>query len=225
MKTKPSNGYVIFETAFLVAIATGFKRPSANVKTGEMIQIWILNRNVHPVVAQQLGKDKVVCGDCPLRPFNGGSCYVETGKAPAAVWRSYSAGRYPKLESTDVFQGRAVRFGAYGDPSKLPLSLVAEISSKASKWTGYTHQWRNPLIKGYSAFLMASADDVEAQIEARSSGWRTFRVAPKGSSWKMSDEISCPASKEAGMKTTCAKCALCAGTSKGNVKSIVIQQH
>jgi len=34
-----SNGYVIFETAFIVAIATGFKRPSANIKTGEMIQI------------------------------------------------------------------------------------------------------------------------------------------------------------------------------------------
>lgn len=222
------NGYVIFESAFLVAIATGFKRRSVNVKTGPMIQIWILNRNLHPVAAQQLGKDKVVCGDCPLRPANAAAgearCYVETGKAPAAVWRAYHAGKYPRLESTDVFQGHAVRFGAYGDPSKLPLGLISEIASKASRWTGYTHQWRNPLVKGYRQFLMASADDVEAQIEATSQGWRTFRVAPKGSTWKMRDEISCPASKESGMKTTCAKCGLCAGASK-QAKNVVIQQH
>jgi hypothetical protein len=49
-RTSP-NGFVIFESAFIVAIATGFKRKSANVKTGDMIQVWILNRNLHPVVA------------------------------------------------------------------------------------------------------------------------------------------------------------------------------
>lgn len=225
---KSSNGYVIFETAFLVAIATGFKRRSANVKTGSMIQIWILNRNLHPVVAQQLGKDKVVCGDCPLRPVNAevgeARCYVETGKAPAAVWRAYRAGRYPKMETTDVFVGRAVRFGAYGDPSKLPLSLLSDIAGKASRWTGYTHQWRNPLYRAYSRFLMASADDIEAQIEATRSGWRTFRVAPAGSDARLIDEISCPASKEAGEKTTCVRCGLCAGNSKP-AKNIVIQAH
>lgn len=223
-----ANGYVIFETAFLVAIATGFRRKSANVKTGEMIQIWILNRNLHPVVAQQLGKDKVVCGDCPLRPANAAAgearCYVETGKAPAAVWRAYQAGRYPMLPSTEVFNGKAVRFGAYGDPTKLPLALVAEIAGKASHWTGYTHQWRNPLNKGYARYLMASADDVEAQLQATAAGWRTFRVAPAGSGFALRDEISCPASKESGMRTTCAKCALCRGASIG-AKNIVIQAH
>lgn len=224
MKHK-TNGYVLFETAFLVAIATGFKRKSANRKTGAMIQIWILNRNLHPVVAQQLGKDKVVCGNCPLRPALGGSCYVETGKAPAAVWRAYQAGHYARLESTDVFTGRVVRFGAYGDPSKLPLSLIAEISSKAAGWTGYTHQWRNPLAAGYRNYLMASADDVECQIEATKAGWRTFRVAPAGSNWRMRDEISCPASKEAGERVQCANCRLCAGMGKRGAKNIVIQQH
>lgn len=222
---KRSNGYVIFETAWVVAIATGFKRKSANAKTGAMIQIWILNRNVHPVLAQRLGKDKVVCGDCPLRPANGGNCYVETGKAPAAVWRSYQAGHYPVLPSVEVFAGRRVRFGAYGDPSKLPLGLVASIASVSSGWTGYTHQWRNPLYKGFSAFLMASADDVEAQIEATRAGWRTFRVAPAGSTWRMRDEISCPASKEAGEKVQCADCRLCAGGSKRGARNIVIQAH
>lgn len=226
--TKP-NGYVVFETTFIVAVATGFNRKSSNIKTGSMIQVWILNRNLHPVVAQRLGKDKLVCGDCPLRPSlpklpGEADCYVETGKAPAAVWRAYRAGKYPKLEATDVFTGKAVRFGAYGDPSKLPLALLAEIAGKASRHTGYTHQWRNPLLKGYSRFLMASADDVEAQIEATKAGWRTFRVSPKGSAFVMRDEISCPASKEAGERVQCIRCGLCNGNQK-RTRNIVIQAH
>jgi hypothetical protein len=102
--------------------------------------------------------------------------------------------------------------------------LLAKIASRASGWTGYTHRWQQPWAQGYKAFLMASADDVELQIRARGMGWRTFRVAPAGSDWKMSDEISCPASKEAGAKVQCADCRLCAGTSKP-AKSIVIQMH
>lgn len=221
--SKP-NGYVIYESTWIVAIATGFKRKSANVKTGQMIQIWILNRNLHPVVAQQLGKDKVVCGDCPLRPANGGGCYVQTNRAPAGVWRAYQAGHYARLESTEVFRGQAVRFGAYGDPSKLPLQLVRDIAAVASKWTGYTHQWRNPLLQGFKPYLMASADSPADQIDAAAAGWRTFRVAPKGLTWKMVDEISCPASKEAGNKTQCIRCGLCNGAQKA-VRNIVIQQH
>ena len=223
--SKKANGFVIYENAWIVAIATGFERASANVKTGEMIQVWILNRNVHPVVAQQLGKDRVICGDCPARPALGGNCYVETGKAPAAIYRAYRAGRYPRLASCEVFKGKRVRFGAYGDPGKLPLQLVREIAQASDGWTGYTHQWRNPLCKGFATLLMASVDSVEEQLQATRAGWRTFRVADKGSEWRLRDEISCPASKEAGMKTTCAKCRLCAGASKGAAKSIVIQQH
>lgn len=228
MKSTNKNGYVIFENSWIVAIATGFARKSANVKTGDMIQIWILNRNLHPVIAQRTGKDKLVCGDCPLRPVNAAAgeskCYVQTDRAPAAVWRTYQRGGYARMESTDVFVGRNVRFGAYGDPAKLPLPLVADIAGKARRWTGYTHQWRNPLYAGFSRFLMASADDVESQIDARGRGWRTFRVAPTGSDFRLSDEISCPASKESGARTTCAQCTLCRGASI-TAKSIVIQAH
>lgn len=220
-----ANGYVIYKSAWIVAIATGFARRSANVKTGNMIQVWILARNLHPVVAQQTGKDKVICGDCPARPALGGDCYVETGKAPAAVWRAYQAGKYPELPSFELFNGRRVRFGAYGDPSKLPLSLLRDIAQASDGWTGYTHQWRNPLAKGYAGLLMASVDSIEEQLQAARAGWRTFRVADKGNNWRLRDEISCPASKEAGAKVTCAQCRLCAGMSKAGARSIVIQRH
>jgi hypothetical protein len=219
-----TNGYVLWESATAVAIATGFERPSANRKTGEMIQVWILAKGSDPVRAQGTGLDAHVCGDCPLRPANGGGCYVNIGQAPYAVWQSWNAGTYPVLPTLEVFRGRMVRFGAYGDPALIPLALLAKIASRARGWTGYTHRWQQPWAQGYKAFIMASADDVELQIKARGMGWRTFRVAPAGSDWKMADEISCPASKEAGAKVQCADCRLCAGTSKP-AKSIVIQMH
>lgn len=221
---KQSNGVVLFETAWLVAIATGIRRPSVNVKTGPMVQIWFLNKQLHPVVAQQLGKDKVVCGNCPMRPANGGNCYVQTNRAPAAIWRAYQAGHYPQANG-DELNGKLVRFGAYGDPTKLPLAMVAQLAAQSTGWTGYTHQWRDPLKQGYKAYLMASVDSVDEQIEATKMGWRTFRVADKGNNWRLRDEVVCPASKEAGMKTTCAKCRLCAGTAKRGAKSVVIQKH
>ena len=36
------NGYILFETPAIVAIATGFARKSENAKTGPMVQIWFL---------------------------------------------------------------------------------------------------------------------------------------------------------------------------------------
>lgn len=225
MSNNKSNGYVIWESAAVVAIATGFRRRSANRKTGDMVQIWLLVKAQHPAVAKASGQDAHICGECPFRAQLDGGCYVDVGKAPAAVWRTYRAGGYPKLESMDVFDGRHVRFGAYGDPTLLPLGLLERIAKASDGWTGYTHQWANPVFKGYSRFLMASADDPAAQIEAWKAGWRTFRVAPKGSDWRFKDEISCPASKEAGERTTCAKCRLCCGTSRGALKNITIQKH
>jgi hypothetical protein len=51
----------------IVVIATGFKRSSANPKTGDMLQTWILRRDVAPFAAIHNGADASICGDCPLR--------------------------------------------------------------------------------------------------------------------------------------------------------------
>lgn len=220
-----SNGYVIWESALTVAIATGFERPSENRKTGEMIQIWLLTKRTHPVEAAKTGKDSAICFGCPFRPSADGGCYVNLVQAPAQVWRTYQAGEYPAMPSIDIFAGRLVRFGAYGDPTLIPLKLMRAIASVSAGWTGYTHRWENLMLQGYAQFLMASADDVDCQIRARLMGWRTFRVAPAGSTFRMVDEISCPASKEAGERVQCAQCRLCAGNAKRGAKSIVIQQH
>lgn len=221
LRKQAPNGWVIYETAHVVCIATGFHKPSQNRKTGPMIQIWFLFKGQNPVAAHMSGKQKHVCFTCP---HQFGICYVNLGQAPLAVYEAWKSGAYPKLGSIGVFSGRSVRFGAFGEPTILPLSLLSRIAAVSAGWTGYTHRWANPLCKGYSRFLMASVDSPEEQIQATRAGWRTFRVAPVGSSWKFADEIGCPAAKENGEKTRCINCRLCNGNQK-KTKNIVIQTH
>jgi hypothetical protein len=74
---------------------------------------------------------------------------------------------------------------------------------------------------------MASVDSLEDLEEARRARWRTFRV--DDGTGIQPGEIVCPASIEAGKKTTCAECGLCNGVSAKDArtprKSILIQPH
>src|SRR5215831_14936600 len=108
--TKP-KGYTLFEDADYVVIAT---LRSENVKTGDMIQLWILPRNESPVDAVRNGHDSVVCFDCKHRGdgFQGRVCYVNVAQGPNSVWRAYRKGSYPMLDTAEyvrVFSGRKVR--------------------------------------------------------------------------------------------------------------------
>lgn len=62
-----TNSFILFEDAVRVVIATGFTTKSKNVKTGNMIQIWILVKAENPIEASKSGNDSLVCGTCPLR--------------------------------------------------------------------------------------------------------------------------------------------------------------
>jgi hypothetical protein len=106
--------------------------------------------------------------------------------------------------------GRKVRFGAYGEPSLLPLSIVASIAAVAKGWTGYTHQWRKSEYAGYRECLMASSDSPADFADAQAAGWRTFRVRTAGAEI-LPGEIMCPASPEGGNKSQCNRCGLCNG--------------
>ena len=93
-----TNGRVIWEGfspidgAPIVLIATGFTEKSSNRKTGDEIQTWILRRDVNPVVANNEGLDESICGGCPHRKINNGTCYVNVGQAPNAIWTCYTSG-------------------------------------------------------------------------------------------------------------------------------------
>jgi hypothetical protein len=73
--SSPANGAVVYtgpselDGRRIVGIVTGTRRPSANPKTGPMLQLWIMRTHAAPHVAQRTGADASVCGDCKLRPF------------------------------------------------------------------------------------------------------------------------------------------------------------
>lgn len=207
----------------IVAIATGLTGKSSNVKTGPMVQTWILSAEQTPVEAAKSGKDSAVCGNCPLRPLNLGTCYVTLFQGPRSIWSTWKRGGYPAFD-LKAFTGKPVRFGAYGDPAAVPFEVWDAIGFQASMTTGYTHQWRDcdPLHKHYS---MASVETEVDALEARSRGWRTFRVTTSPGDKSLSKEVICPASEEAGHKIQCIDCGACDGTSSNRKSHIVIHAH
>jgi hypothetical protein len=213
MTNRKPNGYLLHENAMYVVIAT---METANPKTGNMVQLWILPRNTSPVDAVRTGEDDIVCFDCKHRGVGGKNrtCYVKVFQAPTAVWKAYRRGSYPTLAIEDykyTFAGRKIRFGAYGEPVLIPLHIFRELAIYSDGWTGYTHQWANPEYLPYQAYVMASVDSPAEYEWAKSLGWRTFRVRTSEQPLA-AREIICPASDEANHKTTCEDCRLCSGS-------------
>lgn len=237
-------GYVIYQGPSeldgkpIVVIATGFGEGSTNVKTGAMIQTWIMRADISPLEATHSGEDSSICGLCPHRGVTVlqedgttrnrlRSCYVLTFQAPLSIWRAYKRGSYEDAtgwEPADIaalFKERVVRLGAYGDPAAVPERVWAYATLEAAKWAGYTHQWRSlPATSLLRTLVMASADSEMDALHAQTVGWRTFRVGES----RLENEVTCPASEEGGKKTTCDKCALCQGAYK-EAKNIVIRPH
>ena len=216
------NGYILFEDTHRVIIATGFETPSENAKTGPMVQIYILVRSENPLQAVKSGRDRLVCGNCPLRGELGieRGCYVNLGQSPLAVWDCYQRGNYPQLPSVSLFAGYRVRFGAYGDPTHLPFTLAKSIAETCDGWTGYTHQWRKPSFQPWKSLIMASVETEADKALAESLGWSTFQVIPKNSP-KPSTGIEC-LSDSHGIQ--CHDCLKCNGT-RTTPKSIWIEAH
>jgi hypothetical protein len=221
MNTKQPLGYILHETAQTVVIATGFGRPSTNPKTGPTVQVLSLVRNTHPVEAAQTGADRAVCFSCPLRPSKSGGCYVRKEQAPAQIWKSYRAGKYPHLaDRWHLFTGRVIRFGAYGEPTLLPLGTVAAIAEVSSHWLGYSHQWKKPSFQGYRQYFMASCSGRAEAQAAQAAGWRTFTIIPEQEA-ATPGEILCPNEVNG---TQCYACGLCSGTTSRR-RSVVIHPH
>jgi len=228
---KPVIGYVLFEDPNIVVIAT---TRTKNPKTGPMIQLWILPRDIDPLTAVQTGQDDIVCFDCKHRgdgpnvistPYvtvkRKRTCYVQVAKAPRGIWRAYQRGRYERLAIDgiqSVFSGLKIRFGAYGEPVLIPLPIVRELSRVSAGRTGYTHQWRVPEYQEYRHFVMASVDTPAEAAEAHTLGWRTFRCRTAEQPL-LPGEIICPATPEGNHKSVCAKCRLCDGARENDARA------
>jgi hypothetical protein len=224
---KKPNGVILFEGPSaldnkpIVVVAT---LSSKNAKTGDMVQTWILRQDLHPLMARQSGEDYSICGNCPHR---SGSCYVNIGQAPAAVWRAYTRGSYPAYDPRahdKYLAGRGIRFGAYGDPAAAPWTTWRNLARLASTHTGYTHQWAHANYdERISRFVMLSADSPKQadKAETINPGARTFRVMNAGDTLRHG-EIEC-LSDSKGMQ--CLDCGLCDGKREGSAVSIAITVH
>jgi hypothetical protein len=204
-------------------------RDSKNEKTGAMVQTWIMRADMGPLVAAKTGADVSICGQCPARPALGNFCYVNLGQAPRSTFEAYKRGRYarPGIDYDpqalpELFAGAFVRLGSYGDPGAAPIGFWQPLVKFARAVNGYSHQWQSR--PDLQSLCMASVE-IESQAEtAQALGWRTFRVK-LALEPKAKGEVICPASKEAGSKTTCADCKACGGLSAKAKASIVIDAH
>lgn len=225
------RGPSLYDGAPIVVIAN---YTTGNRKTGGVVQTYILREDIDPREASKGGQDASICGTCPHRGevttdpdrkiAKGRTCYVNLGQGVLITWRAYHRGVYPwaerQRERAAIGAGRVVRIGTYGNPSCVPEHVWDDLLRDCTSWTAYNHgePWRPDL-------AMQSADTYAEAQAAWARGQRTFRVLQSLADLDKANEVLCPASKEAGRRTTCAKCLLCSGTSTKSPKSVAIPMH
>jgi hypothetical protein len=225
------QGPSLYDGKPIVVIATYSER---NTKTGGVVQTYILRADMNPLEASKTGDDASICGTCPHRgtpttdparkQAKGRTCYVNLGQGVLITYRSFLRGVYPDAQTTDarraIGRGRVVRVGTYGDPAAVPSHVWDDLLAEAESHTAYTHAsgWRPEI-------AMQSADSLEQARAHWAEGRRTFRVLVDLGDLMPAQEVLCPASKEAGRRTTCAACKLCGGNATRSPKSVAIVQH
>lgn len=212
-------------------IVVNFQFETSNSKTGDLIQNNFIPFDwINSDAKISTLSDTKVCFDCDHGKSKKATCYVRKGQSEMGLASKVRSLRKigldnipelsPELEADllEAIEGRGVRFGSYGEPILLGHELVNKISKRAKFWTGYTHQWhKNPWAKDY---FMASVETTLLDKAAKNMGWRTFFVGDSVGS----ENVTCPASKEAGNKATCETCKLCMGT-QSKAKSVKILKH
>lgn len=212
---------------------------SANRKTGDMAQTWILNADISPVDAIKQKQTESICGSCPLQQANGGACYVNVGQAPLSIWRAWRKGQYAEHLISEyaikdeflntLLRHKRVRFGAYGDPAAVPTNVWSTLAESARGHTGYTHQFNHPSFdKDLAKYCMISVDTAKQAQELHATAQagddyklykaRTFRVITQDAPL-LPNEIVCPSSD--GIE--CRDCLLCDGA--GSQPNIAIEVH
>lgn len=228
------RGPSLLDGSPIVVIATYSDR---NQKTGTMVQTYIIRDDMDPVTASRTGADAAICGACPLRGVanlakakgqaDKRACYVTLIHGPSLVYRAMVRGVYPDAthadDTTAIGYGRMVRIGTYGDPAAVPMHVWEALTMRAKGWTAYTHQFRD--VPEALSYAMASVESLADAKHVWAQEGRTFRIIRDVAEIDPAREVLCPASAEAGKRTTCADCRLCAGQATRSPKSVAIVAH
>lgn len=201
------------------------KAPALNRKLGRVAAVVISPDAELPSESRRSGLDAAVCGTCPLRPINGGGCYVHMFPGPDSS--AYAHRRDPVPTTTHIdrlYGGTVVRLAEWGDPAAVPLDVWAPLRATATV-LAYTHAWRD-LDSAAWGWCMASVSTPEAAAEAEAAGWRAYRVRPPGAPLR-SGERQCPAAVEAPAhgRLTCEACRICTGIPARSTRSISLEAH
>lgn len=208
-------------------------KPSQNSKIGFGMVVQTYHFSIDQIRNEDLKLDSKTCLDCPLSFNNNGGCYTHKGLQRLGL--NSMIRRLNKIEQFNTFDPfkfaeflnsfgtvNLVRFGAYGEPIHLGYNVVSSLANKGQKTTGYSHQWKKGQFEWANGYFMASTHSDQEATEARSLGFRSFKVLLE----KDQSAVNCPASKESGKKATCITCGLCNGLKeKGSKKDIYILQH
>jgi len=224
VKKSTQTGFILWEGLSqhdnkpIAAIAT---MTSNNVKTGNMIQTWIIRTDIEPHEAVKNSQDGSVCGACPFK--SGAGCYVRTEQAPLAVYRAYHKGNYKRVSIAEIpliAINRTVRIGAYGDPAFVPTHIWKALVSNAIGFTGYTHQHKQPWFDpNLTKYCMVSADTIAESEKLNAMGIRTFTAISDKESVP-DNQLICPNFTHG---VICNDCKLCDGGKNG--KSIIAPIH
>lgn len=236
-------GPSMLDGAPIVVIATV---GSVNVKTGAMIQTWIMRADAPPHEAGHAGLDASICGTCPRRRVTGGDCYVTIHQAPLSAWRYWERAGKPGenwadegaiLRLTSDARAHGLRLGSYGDPAAVPHGVWEDVIGALlpRSIVGYTHQWR--AMTGRSALswrsgwfrrtVMASCDTLQDATEARAAGWRYFLAVPASVPRDSipSRTVECLATRDENPRT-CATCGICDGAGVSPERtSVYLREH
>ena len=217
---------------------------SSNVKTGRIVQTWIMRADSPPHTAGAVGDDLSVCGMCPRRHFLGGDCYVIKHQGPLSTWKNWERAGKPDAdlpsaidrirEATSEY---GLRLGSYGDPAAVPSDSVWIPIIKATTpriCVGYTHQHKAlNFVSSTNTYkhvqwcrenLMASCDTPEEAVLASAGGWRYFLAVPVGVA-PPPKAIMCLADRENSTKT-CSTCGICDGSQKKATRaSVFLNEH
>lgn len=186
------------------------------------------------------GMDRACCHNCDLRgKISGGSgeCYCH-GQVlmfgANMMLKAMSRNGWPTISMelleaelmTARMRGDLMRNTAYGEPMCLPDQYLLPLVTMPG--TGYTHAWDEiPMERAwiYQRYMMASVRP-EKEAAATEMGWRCFVMQePDQYSINKETQAPCPASAEAGRKSSCGSCKACSGKQGSHWKNMVIINH